>query len=377
MIIADKVANKYDTTLEENTLVKIGGDTGKFVPNINMQKWNDECWLNINHPDVVGTEKESLSDEKISLVIGEKTHRYYVKDGRVEYEIEFTVKPATNKVEFDLSFSAGLEFCYQPPLTQKEIDDGHHRPENVVGSYAVYWSKKDNKYKTGKFCHIYRPKLIDADGKETWANMFIVGKKLTITMPQVFLDVAKYPVLLDPELGYSTKGASNFGGSGFFIGTHGTTDGDGGDMSAIHCFCVNVGGAGHNLLLAVYTDDVSNEPHEQVTAEASIAVAASFDGQKNSAYSGALAATTKYWVVVTVDHDDLDIYYDDGKPVFSMSFIAGQGFDLPTTMPGGWTTGAEQQYSTWVDYGAAPPPTGNPVVKIMLQMNQFNGGTLN
>jgi len=43
--------------------------------------------------------------------------------------------------------SKGLKFYYQGPLTEEEIAQGIVRPEEVVGSYAVYHeSKKDREY---------------------------------------------------------------------------------------------------------------------------------------------------------------------------------------------------------------------------------------
>ena len=31
----------------------------------------------------------------------------------------------------------------------------------------------DKNYHTGKFCHIYRPKVIGSPGKEVWCDLFI------------------------------------------------------------------------------------------------------------------------------------------------------------------------------------------------------------
>jgi len=104
-----------------------------------------------------------------------------------------------------------LNFYYQPELTPEEIAEGAQRPENVVGSYAVYHaSKANNQYKAGKAFHIYRPKIIDADGVEIWGELNVDTQtgKLTVTIPQDFLDKAKYPILVDPTFGYTTLGAS-------------------------------------------------------------------------------------------------------------------------------------------------------------------------
>lgn len=225
---------EYDLTLAETdvpVVIKIGGNDkttkGKFIPNINSSKWNNECWLNINHPNIVNAEKESFVDGKLEIAIGSKTHRYYVAEGgKLEYEIEFAAKPQSNIIELALNFPDGLRFDYQDTLENeykkdslwyKTLEDylaDHNRPPNVVGSYAVKWApggktKKNNQYKTGKFCHIYRPKLIDANNKVAWCGLGITGKTLAITMPQWFLDTATYPIRLDPTIGYTTNPESS------------------------------------------------------------------------------------------------------------------------------------------------------------------------
>jgi len=85
-----------------------------------------------------------------------------------------------------------------------------HRPENVVGSYAVYHKTKKNhkqgeeNYKTGKVAHIYRPKIIDANGNWVWGEMKINNNQIIVTVPQDFFDNGAYPITVDPAIGYTT-----------------------------------------------------------------------------------------------------------------------------------------------------------------------------
>jgi hypothetical protein len=194
-----KTGTKYEVDLSDEDTpvrVKVGGEIPKFVPNVNMSKWHDECWLNMNHPDVVGPEIEKFENERVELVVGNNTHRYSLVGGTMVYEIVFAQRPVLSRVQFNLNFPDGLMFWYQPPLTQEEIDEGAERPENVVGSYAVYWKKRNNQYKTGKFCHIFRPRLIDIWGEWTWAEVEVKGKVLIFKMDSNWLDSAHYPVTL-------------------------------------------------------------------------------------------------------------------------------------------------------------------------------------
>ena len=181
-IIKQLDKDEYDLTLNEADVpctIKIGGDDiatdGKFVPNINASKWDNEVWLNINHPDVVTTEKESLVDGKLQITIGNNTHRYFVTDdGTLEYEIEFAFRPVSNIVTLNLDLPDGLEFTKQPDFKELFKDAKVWQPDKCIGSYAVYWNKCNNQHKTGKFCHIYRPKLVDANGEETWADICLL-----------------------------------------------------------------------------------------------------------------------------------------------------------------------------------------------------------
>jgi hypothetical protein len=138
------------------------------------------------------------------------------EDGGLEVELQLNEKPDTNKFNFTIQ-TKELDFFYQPPLTPEEIEQGAERPENVVGSYAVYHKTKGGmnradgmEYKTGKAFHIYRPKVKDANGVEVWGELNIdeAKRELTVTVPQEFLDSAVYPVVVDPTFGYTSVGGS-------------------------------------------------------------------------------------------------------------------------------------------------------------------------
>ena len=239
-----KDGTEYNLELDEAT-IKIGGNTEKFVPNINASKWDDETWLNINLPDIVNAEKETFLDDKIELAIGDKVHRFYKKESarggyNLEYEIQLNTKPISNRVTLDLQHSDDLRFDFQPSLeeeyekdnlglnlgykTVKEFLDDFHQPENAKHSYAVNITKRNNKYKMGKFCHIFRPKIIDAIGKEVWADIEIKDKQLIITINQVWLNSAKYPIIIDPVLGYEATGTNDTGSAVTMWGSTFTSD---------------------------------------------------------------------------------------------------------------------------------------------------------
>lgn len=262
-IPADKVANAYNASkqvkgkyrLENAKMVReakanpkdrleieIGDDGENFKPKVKVERWDDEVNFSLELLDgEKGNTKLETENDKIKWSKGNKTARFYeiesnddYPEGAFEFDIELAKKPKTNKIEFSLN-TKGVDFYYQPALTQQEIDEGAIRPENVVGSYAVYASEQKTnyvggkEYKTGKVGHIYRPKIYDASGAECWGVLSVDKEagKLSVEIPQDFLDNAVYPVVIDPTFGYETAGGStdltsNKIRGSFFTGSNGT-----------------------------------------------------------------------------------------------------------------------------------------------------------
>lgn len=150
------------------------------------------------------------------------------QDTRDFYQFNLTLikPPASNTISI-LIESTGLEFIYQPPLDEIFKADGKrfdfvnathgmlkgeivfYRPENVVGSFAVYTTAQI-KNGTGKLYHIYRPLVIDAKGLTIWGKLNVTKTLLSIEIDQRFLSEANYPVVVDPSFGYSSAGASTY-----------------------------------------------------------------------------------------------------------------------------------------------------------------------
>lgn len=189
-----------------------------FFPQVKLKRLSNEYNLSVRYKhNGKGNGTHEEKEGKIIWKSGkEEAHIYPIEDG---YEIEAVLneKPKSNVIEFTLQ-TKGIKFYYQPELTEEEKKKGHERPENVVGSYAVYAEKVKKTYKgskeygVGKIGHIYRPKCTDATGKEVWAALDIHGELLSVTVPQEFLDTAVYPVIVDPTIGYSTAGGSQLYG---------------------------------------------------------------------------------------------------------------------------------------------------------------------
>ncbi len=363
-----KTGTKYDTESAQDdtpTQIKIGGATEKFVPNINTSKWDNECWLNINHPDVVNSEKETFIDDTMELEIGNNTHRYYIDEkGHLEYEIILKEKPISNKVELNLDFPEGLDFWYQPALTQEEIDAGDKRPDNVIGSYAVYWKNSWNQYKTGKFCHIYRPKITDASNHWEWCILEYKNKQLIITIDQSYLDNAVYPITLDPNFGFTSEGGSSTfvdGAGSSLVGELGAAPATA-TYTEIHIY-MSEDLAGIDWAGVVYAES-GGEPVARVAFTATQGTVAGVTFTEYSlAITAALTATNTYFAGFCQELDDISVAYDNAG-------ATGTGFEMRFNAADDWATGpspwtdtlqrSDRRISAWLVYSAAggSAPTG-------------------
>jgi hypothetical protein len=206
-------------------VVTIGGKSNdKFIPNVNNSFHDDEFFFNLNAvDDIVTDETATETSGVISQEISGSTHEYYIDDsGRLKWDKLFYSCPENMRVRFKVRKSAGVQFYYQGELTPEEIADGCERPDDIIGSYAVYCDKVNNNYKTGKLCHIPRPFVIDAAGNREWCVMLYTEINdtsgwLDITLPAEFMRSADYSVgavRLDPTIGYSSIGETDYTWSG-------------------------------------------------------------------------------------------------------------------------------------------------------------------
>jgi len=219
----------YEVTLPRGDKVEIGErEAADFKPHLKLNRWGGECSIKVGLPTTARS-SPVIEGEKVKWVDADIEACFYPLEptvvdgfsqnelGGFEFEIILKKKPQTNQIVLNME-TQGLKFYYQPELTLEEIALGCIRPANVVGSYAVYHATRTNmhrgkadadKYKAGKAFHIYRPKVIDASGKEVWADLHI-DNKLTITIDQVWLDAAVYPISIDPNFGYESIAGSSW-----------------------------------------------------------------------------------------------------------------------------------------------------------------------
>jgi len=279
--LSDYIKNKY--TLKDNTLttkpkdvdsdrieIEVGDSkqADSFYPQVKIKRWDNE--VNSSFRLIDTEEKTFETDENKIKLIGNKKeiHLYELSpsddlpSGGYEFEVILKEKPKDNKIEFSIQ-TKELNFFYQPELTQDEVDNGAVRPDNVVGSYAVYHKTKNGNikngkhYKCGKAFHIYRPRIEDSKGTWVWGELSVdlENNKLIVTVPQKFLDEAVYPVkhAAGATFGYIGEGESSTefnnspqSGGSEFTGAAGTID-------SISMYCNTSGSPGTDV--AIYETD--------------------------------------------------------------------------------------------------------------------------
>jgi len=390
--IKEVEADRFAFKSLSGDLIEIGQERHlSSQPYLKLNKWDGEVSLKVDVPYGKNGVK-SLTQNRLIWANHKYEVHFYPKepeeveengykrtineDGGVEFDVVLKEKPESNVFEFPIE-TKGLKFYYQPELTQ-EYQSGWseefqgtitatetevrgtsgdilvYRPENVVGSYAVYHAaKKDHvigqtNYMTGKAFHIYRPFVTDAEGNKIWAEMKIADGKLTITIDQNWLDKAAYPVTIDPTFGQTATGGSvhELGTTDQKVGSHFTLT-ENGDVTQIAFYGVakKTGMMGKAL---IYSD--SSAPDALLGTSTAIEIGASA-GWNTFTFSPPVSLSAgEYWLVRHCDDsiDRIDFNYDVGvanKGAYNTDEYA----DGPSN-PFGTATYTNYEYSIYATY---------------------------
>ena len=350
----------------------------KSRPQVNFMKWRGVVNMGVYYAGLEKTEQQfsvvegKTVDIKVnppgSRVLGtdrvewkradQEVHMYPLdpapgmEDGGFEIEIVLKQKPTSNVFDFQLSGWQDLDFFYQSALTQQEIDDGASRPDNIVGSYAVYHKflvnnrEESTNYATGKAYHIFRPKVIDVLGTEVWGELSYAEGVLTVTVSQSFLDTAKYPVKIDPAFGYATIGATNQSWFGQTItGTKFTTI-EAGTLTKMTAY-VRSATSDSAVGMGIYDD--SSGPNNLLTEDTGDATATDPIAWQSANVSLSLSDATVYFISVfnAGTSGQFNIRYDSGA--------TAQAFDKSATFET-WTdpmtgeSAKDRKYSVFATY---------------------------
>ena len=368
-----------------------------FKPKLKLKRWDGECSLDIDFAEEV--EEEELEEEVdaegnitkikwkvkvanfeleleyepvepriVTTVVDGKKHEFLQNElGGLEFGIVLTKKPLINTLTFPIK-TEGLRFAYQRPLHPDHPTwadrngDGKADcfcPENVVGSYAVYHATRTNmhrnkedaeKYKCGKAFHVYRPHLIDSVENETWADLSVSDGILTITLPQDFLDSAIYPVVIDPNFGYETKGGmgKTLLSGNQYGGGHAYSPAGSGSVDSITAYLDYNESAYLRLGLYGTDDALIGQTDEWL-------ITLGWDNWKTIAAEGLFSVVegTNYYFAVG-ESAKVNIYHDDGDFEYkyeSVGWAEGSSFENPWV---GYSTSAfKDKHSIYGTYSPA------------------------
>ncbi len=406
-VFVDAQINPYEdrgATLEAKGLSvtpgagEVGVKLTKARPEVRLERWNGEVGLGVAYESVNGAGARVPFTDRVEWKgAKEEVHAYplpatrQMEDGGFEIEVVLKEKPDTNVFEFTIADAEDFNFFYQP----EEIEEGTRRPENVVGSYAVYHKthrdhvEGQTNYTTGKAFHIYRPKAIDADGNEVWAELFYADGVLSVTVPQNFLEGATYPVRVDPTFGYTTIGGTDldllleevcFGTIGKRTGTVATTTSVGGTLFNVNAYFrvyndIGEGDTGETIdPFYVYVsqhDASASRSHAQISALTTTITATG--GWKEFAASGVVTANTGYVLNFAGDSSDLNVEcgsvtipYDTTPATTYYAEVSFASF-LPafyTESP--WTSGVPiappRSFTTYASYLSLPETSAASVI---------------
>lgn len=383
-LVVDSQMNPYNTvgnTLQVQTVSTIPQEgsekiiVDKTQPKITMEKFNGEVALGIKYNGITSTGDRPFLSKNVTWTQDATQSMEAVpidatstmEDGGMEININLNSKPATNVFTFQLSNWQNLDFFYQPALTAQEIKEGATRPDNVVGSYAVYYKNHSNhitgqtNYATGKAYHIFRPLVTDKNGATVWASMSYANGILTVTVPQSFLDSAVYPVKVDPTFGYTTQGASdiNLTNSSFTTTFADRADAISGTLTSVSAY-IKASGAncvvnGCLVALSVYSHNSgTSKPNARIVGSSSFAVGGTSYTLQTQSLSTSLSNTT-YWAVAEGANDGFTVHellaYDVGTN--TPNYGASNESDIGT-----WALDSNN-YSVYATYTSTPTPTSS------------------
>lgn len=118
------------------------------------------------------------------------------------------------------------------------------------GGWTVYHKTWKNAHKNSIYCRISRPKLIAADGAESWGSINVSGGMLVYEFDPLFLATAALPIRLDPTFGDTTNGADTFPAADGRALLSVFTLSEAGTVDSIHCY---TGGGTVGIKGLVYT----------------------------------------------------------------------------------------------------------------------------
>jgi len=334
------------------------GDTKQpnFHPQVKIKRWDNEANFSLR---LLGFgvanpgNPASRSNDVVSWQGQNCTAKFYqhLDDSGFEFEVNFTAQPPTRQIRFSIQ-SKGLDFKFQPELTQLEIDDGAKRPDNIINSYAVFHStKENNNYGTGKAFHLYRPWIEDTILGRVWCDLDITGAVLTITIPQDFYDNADWSnVTLDPTLGYITIGGTGVRTTVLRCHRLGAMT-ENGDLDDINVYIETFNGGSKEGRFGFY-DESEGEPNALLDSTGRFVDTGNDPGWRQDTFVATLTSGQTYYIATFGESINSDIFYDTDTN-YAMRENTSVSFSTYPDPFNQDSTFADRRVSAYINYTAS------------------------
>lgn len=354
----------YETNIGFD-IVKIDKETNEVQYDI----WEGESSLIIKATGEYETSERKLLSNTREAISKDKNTTLVIEpiEGGINVDTILHSKPDTNVFTYEIIGWENYDFYYQPALTLQEMAQGDVRPDNIVGSYAVYHKvKKDNQYQTGKAFHIYRPEIIDDNGDRVWGELNFNNGILQVIVPQDFLDNATYPVLVDPTLGRTTCGASNATVATSTLFAFVATSTENGTVDSIS-LCVDGNGTTIANAKGVLLNFVTNNSTIATNgvSPATLLPASAGGSFTTIAYSSTPSITTgSPYAIGAIGDSTIRYYYD--APGGTQGWVdMSNSYTTPTNTGG--DSPSTRRMSHYITYtvsggGSAPPVIETPII---------------
>jgi len=386
---------------EDANKVTIGNPdvSNEFQAHAKIEVFNGEDNIQVFEQDVKGS--PILKDEKLNLDLVAKSIEWVKAGNTLKWVTTLKEKPLSNKITTklggnweDFNFHRQRPFAERYPGRPLEYftrdgvdwvkvlfpdDMSAQRPVDVEGCYVAKHKTKRNhvlgktNYRVGIAVAVLRSKAVDANGKTVWVDLLVKDGIITETIPQSFLDTAKYPVKVNVNYGLdSTAGTTSKTTTKLYVYAGGKGNpSQNGNLASISTYCSQRSGS-ENLTMGLFADSAGDAAALlEDTGSVAVTTVDWYSSNVDVEADAAVVTTSSYWLGQCTDSTGLNWYYLDLQSEVSQyesypGYVAGTltGFSSPTQ----WET--DQEFCIYATFAAG----GGVKVPVMVHHYKQAGG---
>lgn len=264
-----------------------------------------------------------------------------------------------------LANGPALNVGYEPGENPADWEGPSTRPIELCDGYAVYHNQSNLRYLTIERAHIF-----DANGEGLISHPSGLGQvpavRLVITdtewryeVDPTWLATATGQIIIDPNLGFDSIGATTGVATTRASGSRATEGGSSGTYDKAWVYCGTNTGTPVSMIFCLYTDSSGATTKIQESSQEALA----FSSWNDFAFtSWASTASTNYWLMAqgqagAVAGDRWVPHYDavGNYETWDVAYYGAGGW--PTTAPAPTTSGTNRLYSIYLEPAAGGAAT--------------------